>query len=140
MKIEVDMSPIRQTRWTGHLRRFLVGGLVTVATGLVARAFGPVIGGLFLAFPAIFPVGVAMIQKLENQKVGPGTRGDHARRATVAEAAGASMGSAGLLAFALTAWLASGSVDMLVALGIASGLWAVVAVTVWTTRRYLMSS
>jgi hypothetical protein len=35
--------------------RFVIGGLITTATGLVARKFGPVVGGLFLAYPAIFP-------------------------------------------------------------------------------------
>jgi Flp pilus assembly protein TadB len=35
--------------------RFLFGGLVCVAAGLIAKEYGPAIGGLFLAFPAIFP-------------------------------------------------------------------------------------
>jgi hypothetical protein len=35
--------------------RFLFGGIVTAVAGLVAQHFGPVVAGLLLAFPAIFP-------------------------------------------------------------------------------------
>jgi hypothetical protein len=37
-----------------------MGGLVTVITGIVAKNWGPVIGGLFLAFPAIFPASATI--------------------------------------------------------------------------------
>ena len=36
---------------------------MTVAAGLIAARFGPVIGGLFLAFPAIFPASATLIEK-----------------------------------------------------------------------------
>ena len=34
---------------------FFFGGLITAVAGVIAQRFGPIIGGLFLAFPAIFP-------------------------------------------------------------------------------------
>jgi hypothetical protein len=39
---------------------FFLGGAVTVATGLIAKTFGPVTGGLFLALPAIFPASATL--------------------------------------------------------------------------------
>jgi hypothetical protein len=40
---------------------FFLGGAVTVATGLIAKTFGPVTGGLFLALPAIFPASATLL-------------------------------------------------------------------------------
>jgi hypothetical protein len=45
MIIRFNASALRQT----------LGGAMTVIAGLIAARSGPVIGGLFLAFPAIFP-------------------------------------------------------------------------------------
>ena len=35
---------------------------------MIARKFGPLMGGLFLAFPAIFPAGATLIKKHEKEK------------------------------------------------------------------------
>jgi Protein of unknown function (DUF3147) len=48
--------------------RFLFGGICTVGAGLIARRYGPGIGGLFLAFPAIFPASATLIQTHEKEK------------------------------------------------------------------------
>ena len=45
-----------------------MAGAITVLTGLVAKKYGPVLGGLFLAFPAIFPASVTLIEKHEREK------------------------------------------------------------------------
>jgi hypothetical protein len=55
MTVQFDPSALRQTRWYEYLVRFVLGGAMTVITGLVAARFGPVVGGLFLAFPRSFP-------------------------------------------------------------------------------------
>jgi hypothetical protein len=39
-----------------------------VIAGLLAKQFGPVFGGLFLAFPAIFPASVTLVEKHEREK------------------------------------------------------------------------
>lgn len=44
------------------------GCLITVATGMIAKKYGPGIGGLFLAFPAILPASATLIEKHEKQK------------------------------------------------------------------------
>ncbi len=40
----------------------------SVAAGLIANKWGPGVGGLFLAFPAIFPASVGLVEKHEKQK------------------------------------------------------------------------
>src|ERR1700733_2985655 len=68
MKIEFNRASLRQLKLHDYLTRFVLGGAITVATGLIAKHYGPVIGGLFLAFPAIFPSGATLIEKHELDK------------------------------------------------------------------------
>jgi hypothetical protein len=135
VKVRVDASPLFQTTFRGHALRFSAGGLVTVATGLVAKTFGPVVGGLFLALPSIFPIGLAMIEKIQNQQAGTGATGARARRAAIAEAAGASAGTFGLAAFALVMWLGLARLAPAVALALATAAWMLVAFASWAARR-----
>ena len=116
--------------------RFVFGGIVTVLTGLVAKEFGPVIGGLFLAFPAIFPASATLIEKHEAEKkrnagIVTTRRG---RQAAALDALGAAMGSIGLAAFALCAWRLISAHNGLSVLIAASILWLVVSVSVWLVR------
>jgi len=52
------------------ITRFVLffGGLVTAIAGVIAKQFGAAVGGLFLAFPAIFPASATLIEKREKQK------------------------------------------------------------------------
>ena len=107
------------TRWREQLIRFAFGGLVTVGTGLVARRFGPEIGGLFLAFPAILPASLTLVKRHEG-------RGE-AREA----AAGSRLGAVSLVAFAAAVWLLAnrGAALSLIAATIA---WAALSVVLWS--------
>jgi hypothetical protein len=64
----VDFSSLRDARWHQFMVRFILGGTVTLCTGLIAQHWGPVIGGLFLAFPAIFPATVTLVARHETEK------------------------------------------------------------------------
>ena len=55
MWVKLNPAALSETKPREYAMRFLFGGLVTVATGIIAEKFGPTVGGLFLAFPAIFP-------------------------------------------------------------------------------------
>jgi len=68
MQIRFDPSALRQTKWHEYAVRFLLGGLITAVAGVIAKKFGPSLGGLFLAFPAIFPASATLIEKHEKQK------------------------------------------------------------------------
>jgi hypothetical protein len=55
MIVSAKLGALRGIKVHEFAVRFLFGGFCTVAAGLIAKRFGPSIGGLFLAFPAIFP-------------------------------------------------------------------------------------
>ena len=107
MIIQVKALALRQTRWYEYLIRFILGGTMTVVAGVIAGRFGPLIGGLFLAFPAIFPASATLIEKHvreRKERAGlPGAR--RGREAAALDAAGAMLGSFGLAAFGLVIWL-----------------------------------
>jgi hypothetical protein len=139
MKIRVNFSALAETKWHEYVVRFLFGGLVTAVAGIIAKAFGPVVGGLFLAFPAIFPASATLIEKHEKQKKGRvGLTG--ARRAADAvsvEAAGSAMGSIGLAVFAVLVWRAAPSHSAWLVWSGASLAWVWVSVLMWELRKRL---
>jgi hypothetical protein len=63
MIVQLNLSALRETRWYEYAIRSMLGGAMTVIAGLIAARFGPVVGGLFLAFPAIFPASATLIEK-----------------------------------------------------------------------------
>ena len=110
-EVNFDENPIRlsaltRTRWYEYALRFLLGGAVTVATGLIAKQWGPVFGGLFLAFPAIFPASATLVEKDETLKKRKSGIVDHVRgrKAAALDARGAALGSLGLAGFAVVVW------------------------------------
>jgi hypothetical protein len=104
MKISLDLSALGKTKWYEYALRCAFGGSITVAAGLVAKKWGPGVGGLFLAFPAIFPASATLVEntrKKQQHGVDGTTRG---REAAGLDAAGAAIGSIGLIAFAVAVW------------------------------------
>jgi hypothetical protein len=107
--------------------------------GIIAKKFGPGIGGLFLAFPAIFPASATLIEKHEKmKKTSLGLKGE-ARGGSAAsvDAAGSSMGSIGLFAFALIVSQFISRDRSWIVLGGATALWLGVSVAVWQIRKAL---
>ena len=104
----------------------------------VADRFGPIVGGLFLAFPAIFPASATLIEKHERErkeKIGlAGAR--RGKEVAALDAAGTTLGSFGLAAFALIIWLLIERSASL-ALVLATATWFAVAVLAWWLRRRL---
>ena len=137
MQIKIDPSVIGQTRWYEYAIRFLFGGLITVVAGIIAKKFGPGIGGLFLAFPAIFPASATLIEKHEKQKKEEkGLRGtQRGREAASIDAAGSAMGSIGLFVFALLVWRLLPDHRSLIVLTGASLAWLAVSVLIWHVRK-----
>src|SRR6266481_4056478 len=136
MKIHVELDAVRQTKWYECALRFLFGGLITATAGIIAKKFGPEIGGLFLAFPAIFPASATLIEKHEKQKKErKGLNGTkRGRLAAGVDAAGAAMGSGGLLVFALIVWkLLPGRSGSMV-LAAATLAWVIVAMSIWEAQ------
>lgn len=139
MLIQIDWSIIRKTTWHDYAIRFVLGGLITVAAGLIAKEWGPVVGGLFLAFPAIFPATATLAEKRERErKRKHGLAGvQRGRKAAASEAAGAVMGSVGLSAFALVFWKLLPTLSLWMVFVIALTAWSGVSVGLWFARRWL---
>jgi hypothetical protein len=139
VRVTLDISALRRTKWYEYLIRFCIGGAVTVVAALIAKRFGAGIGGLFLAFPAIFPSTATLIASHEKQKKAEaGTSGTlRARQLAGADAAGAAMGGIGLVGFAALTWRAIEGHSTLATLALATLVWMVVSFVMWEGREKL---
>jgi hypothetical protein len=137
MTIKVDASGLKETKWHEYAVRFVAGGVTTVGAGLIARKWGPGIGGLFLAFPAIFPASATLIEKHERQrKQKKGLHGEErGADAAAIDALGAAMGSVGLVAFAGIGWWLIPGYAAPLALGGATVAWLLVSFSIWIIRQ-----
>ena len=138
MIVHLKPAALRETRSYEYFIRFVLGGAMTVAAGLIASHWGPLIGGLFLAFPAIFPASATLIEKhTRERKEKAGLSGARrGKEAAALDAAGAALGSVGLAAFALVLWLMIQS-SVVAALVLATAAWLGVSVVAWLVRRWL---
>jgi uncharacterized membrane protein (GlpM family) len=137
MRIAANFSSLKQTNLREYVVRFVLGGAVTVAAGLIARRWGPVVGGLFLAFPAIFPAGATLIEQHEvkrKREIGRDSHG-RGRAAAALDALGAAFGAVGLTAFAVVLWRFLPGHNSLSALGLAVAAWMVVSGVLWILRK-----
>jgi hypothetical protein len=138
MKIHFETSALKATKWYEYALRFLFGGIITVVTGVLASRYGPMFGGLFLAFPAIFPASATLVEKHEREKkqradIAKTIRG---REAAELDARGAAIGSIGLIGFAFAAWklvpIWNGALALLAALVV----WMILSILMWHLRRH----
>ena len=112
---------LRGTRVHEYAMRFVFGGLVTVGAGLISTRWGPVVGGLFLAFPSILPASLTLVAK-------------HTRltSAAGADALGAVLGSLGMLGFAVVVWAMADSLPAWLLLALALLVWMLLAAAAWS--------
>lgn len=139
MVIKADISALKKASWLEYGIRFLFGGSMTVIAGLIAKHYGPEIGGLFLAFPAIAPTAATMIdQHAKEQRQRARLEGHTRGRKTAAlDMFGAAWGSAGLLAFGLVVWQMGTSHNTWLVLSLAALGWLAAALSTWELRRIL---
>ena len=127
----LNLSAIKDTSWQEYAIRFVFGGGVTVMAGLIAKHYGPVIGGLFLAFPAIFPASATMLEQSEEERAPAGEARQKARRAVRSDAAGTAMGCIALMGFAAVVWRVLPSATTWVTLMTATLIWFLIAGICW---------
>ena len=137
MIVKLDLAGLKETTWRQYVIRFLFGGLITAIAGGIGKEWGPVVAGLFLAFPAIFPASATLVEKHERErKQGQGLHGEQRGRAAAADdAVGAAIGSIGLLAFAAICWL---SIPRYSAPLVSAGAllaWFLVAGSIWILHK-----
>jgi hypothetical protein len=110
--------------------------MCTVLAGLIAKHCGPSVGGLFLAFPAIFPAGTSLIESHEKRRKAQ-INSDGTNRGRVAaslDSAGASVGCVGLLGFAFLLWKGLNTHSATVTVSAAGIVWLLLSYALWTIR------
>jgi hypothetical protein len=105
---------VRQVKPRDLAIRFLAGAVTSVVAGLLTLAFGPRIGGIFLAFPAILAASLTLIEQQDDSA--------EARE----DARGAVMGGCGMAAFAAVGALAFGHLSGALVLVLAAAAWTAV--------------
>jgi len=138
--IGVRPSALKESKPHEYLMRFIFGGVCTAAAGLIAKKFGPGVGGLFLAFPAIFPASASLIETHEKRrKEEAGLEGtQRGRDAAAVDAAGAALGAIALAAFAGVVWQMLEGRSAVWVIAAATAVWALTAVGAWWLRRTLV--
>jgi Protein of unknown function (DUF3147) len=133
MIVDINLASLKSTKPHEYAVRFLFGGIITATAGLIAMRYGPVIGGLFLAFPAIFPASATLIEAHENQrKQKAGIDGTcRGRTAAGLDAAGTFLGSLALLAFAFLLYRFLPTRSPVLTLISASFAWLALATILW---------
>jgi MFS family permease len=135
--IELRFASLKETKVHEYAIRFLFGGLCTVGAGLIAKYFGPSIGGLFLAFPAIFPAAASLIASHEKErKAKKGYDGTiRGRMAASIDSAGASLGCIGLggFAFVVYKWLDGRNAYLVIS--VAALVWLLLVIGLWELRK-----
>jgi hypothetical protein len=98
--------------------------------------FGPIIGGLFLAFPALLPASLTLVEKHEVQKKAEkGLSGtQRGRQAAAADAVGATLGGVGMIMFGFVVWQLA-SYGPWIVLPLAILAWTVIALSLWLMRK-----
>lgn len=117
-----DWSKLSQVKPSELAGRFGFGALIALVAAVVGGAAGPKVGGLFLAFPAILPASLTLIEKKEGLPK------------AWSDASGGALGAVGMTAFALIAiellaW------NPLLALVFAVIAWIVVSTGLYTLFR-----
>lgn len=138
--IGVKAASLKESRPHEYVMRFVFGGICTAGAGLIARKFGPGVGGLFLAFPAIFPAGASLIESHEKRRksevgMDGNTRG---RLAAGVDASGAALAAVGLIAFSAVGWRELEAHSAAVVIAAAAAAWAAVSGAAWWLRRTLV--
>ena len=110
----VNPNELKDKSPKDYLVRFAFGASVSLIAALISLK-SQLFGGLFLAFPAILPASLTLIER------------DLGKEEAGIDAEGAIMGAIGLLAFALVAAFGIKTIGAIPALIAAAGAWLVVS-------------
>jgi|SRR5215210_7877596 len=124
--VGVDPDGFRSVRFVDLAIRFAFGFGVSAVAGVVTLVFGHRAGGLFLAFPAILPASLTLIEQKEG------------RRQAEGNAVGAVIGAIALGMFAVTAFALYTHIPPAAVEGLAMATWISGSLLLyWIARRVL---
>jgi hypothetical protein len=138
--VKARLSHLKGIKPSEYALRFFFGGVCTMAAGLIAKRFGPAVGGLFLSFPAIFPAGASLIETHEKMhKRRAGYDGQvRGRMLAGVDAAGAAIGCLGLAGFGAVVWKALPGHSAVVVITLATVTWLVLSMALWFLRKWCL--
>jgi hypothetical protein len=136
--IKFNLRALARTQWHEYAIRFVLGGSLTVITGWIASRYGPVLGGVLLGLPVLFPASATLVEKHEREKkrtagISSTLRG---RLAAALDARGAVMGAIGGLVFAAALWQSLPRAGVSWALFLALLGWISTATLLWYVRKH----
>lgn len=115
----LDVRKVREVDVRAIAIRFVAGALTSILAGLLTVGFGPHIGGIMLAFPAILAASLTLIAEEDDR--------EEARE----DARGAAAGGVALGVFAIVCAVLFGNVPGGVTLGLAGLAWLLCAVLLY---------
>lgn len=121
----LEVGELKNHRLSEYLTRFGFGAGISAAAAIVAAVFGVKVGGVLLAFPAILPASLTLIERKDG------------RDEAAVDAIAAILGSVGLIAFAVVAGLTLTRFSGLVALVLAGAAWLLVALGLYVSILWL---
>jgi uncharacterized membrane protein (GlpM family) len=121
----IDLGSITDARWRDLTIRFAFGALVSAVAGALTVGVGGRAAGMMLAFPAILPATLTLIEEEESE------------RAARDDDTGAVLGAAALAAFGAVAWWLLPRHPAPLALTLATVAWIVGAVGLYLGFRFL---
>jgi hypothetical protein len=113
-RVEFRPGAIRRISASTLAVRFAFGAGVSLLAGVVTIVAGPLVGGVFLAFPAILLASLTLVAKQEGRRQAPN------------DARGATYGTIGMVAFAVVIAIGVGHVWLWLVLLAASAAWVAV--------------
>jgi uncharacterized membrane protein (GlpM family) len=118
---KLDPGAIATHKPADYATRFLFGAAISLAAGLIGMKFGPVVGGVFLGFPAILPASLTLIEKKDG------------KRQAAIDSEGAILGAVAMVVYAVAVIVMAGKIGVVASLVVALLAWLVVAVVLYFT-------
>jgi hypothetical protein len=117
--VGTQFEKVRDLRSRDLVVRFVFGAATSAVAGTLSILFSPIVGGVFLAFPAILAASLTLIAEEEDKTEAR----EDARGATVGAVALAGFAAIGVLTFTAIAWP--------LALGVAFAGWILAALALY---------
>lgn len=112
----VQLAKLKEVEPGDLMVRFAFGASISVIAGVVSLVWNAKAGGMFLAFPAILPATLTLIEKKES------------KRQAEEDEEGALLGSVAMFSFAATSVWVLAAFAAGTALAVATGAWAATAI------------
>lgn len=121
----IDFGALKKHGLSDYVTRFAFGAGIAAAAGIVGALFGPKLGGVLLAFPAVLPAALTLLERKDG------------RSAAAVDALAATLGSVALIVFAVVAAFGLLHFSAALALGLAAAAWLVVAFGLYVSILWL---